>query len=186
MRLPGNASSRNAYVQDTGEVEEYPLSIGCSDPLPSRTRTARAHIQLTKNALPRRNAPGYLKPGSGVSAYAARRATDRNSTTGHKGRSRFAPNLQNTAITRYITLRNTLRRVSKRSRRSQRSECLSAVSATLLITYPPRTPTGRLTDRELLRAGVNGSVRLHAPANRTCGSNARSVIALIRGARSVR
>jgi hypothetical protein len=123
VRLPGNASSRNAYVQDTGEVEEYPLSIGCSDPLPSRTRTARAHIQLTKNALPRRNAPGYLKPGSGVSAYAARRATDRNSTTGPKGRSRFAPNLQNTGITRYITLRNTLHsRVSKRSRRSQRSE----------------------------------------------------------------
>ena len=52
MRLPGNASSRNAYVQDTGEVEEYPLSIGCSDPNPSRTRTVRAHIQLTKNALP--------------------------------------------------------------------------------------------------------------------------------------
>jgi len=42
VRPPGNASSRNAYVQDTGEVEEYPLSIGCSDPPPSRTRTTRA------------------------------------------------------------------------------------------------------------------------------------------------
>ena len=116
MRLPGNASSRNAYVQDTGEVEEYPLSIGCSDPLPSRTRTARAHIQLTKNALPRRNAPGYLKPGSGVSAYAARRATDRNSTTGPKGRSRFAPK---PTEHRHNALHNVTKHVTQQSVKTQ-------------------------------------------------------------------